>query len=212
MQTLAEALPILMIIVFAVVLFSGFPVAMLLAGVGVLFAGIGHLLGVFPLVAFFNIPLRVYGGISHNLIYPAIPMLLFMGVAFEKSGVAKEMLTCLQLLLKRVPGRLAIAVTVLGILLGPLPGLIGASVVTLALLALPTMLEQKYSPSLATGSVAAAGTLGVIIPPSVMLFFLALQLSIPMGHVLLATLVPSLLLSLLYIVYNAYSIRTAIYV
>ena len=201
MDFFASYLPIFMFVAFAVLLFTGYPVGLLLAGVGIAFAFIGHFLGMFPLLAFFNIPLRIYGSISSSLIYPAIPMLLFMGVSFEKSGVAREMLLCLQVLLRRVPGRLAVAVTVLGILLGPLPGLIGASVATLALLALPTMLDQNYKPALATGAVAAAGTLGVIIPPSVMLFFLAVQLGIPMGHVLLAALIPGLTLAGFYIVY-----------
>ncbi|MCZ6558860.1 MAG: TRAP transporter large permease subunit [SAR324 cluster bacterium] len=201
MELIAQSLPILMILVFAGIIFTGFPVALLLAGVGVAFGFIGYLVGEFPLVAFFNYPVRIYGMIGQSLIYPAIPMLLFMGVAFEKSGVAREMLLCLQVLLRRVPGRLAVAVTVLGILLGPLPGLIGASVATLALLALPTMLDQKYHPQLATGSIAAAGTLGVIIPPSVMLFILAGQMQVPMGHVFLATLIPGISLGLLYIAY-----------
>lgn len=201
MEFLATYLPVFMILALAVLLFSGIPVAFVLAGVGIFFAVAGHFLGVFPWIAFFNFPVRIYGTIAHSTIYPAIPMLLFMGVAFEKSGIARDMLLCLQVLMHRVPGRLAISVTVLGILLGPLPGMIGVSVATLALLALPTMLEQKYRPSLATGAVAAAGTLGVIIPPSVMLFFLANQMRVPMGHMFLAILVPSLTLSALYLVY-----------
>ena len=128
-------------------------------------------------------------------------MLLLMGVAFEKSGVARDMLLCLQVLLRKMPGQLAISVTVLGILLGPLPGLVGISVATLALLALPTMLDQNYKPSLATGCVAAAGSLGVIIPPSVMLFFLSSQMRVSMGHVFFGVLIPSLTLSGLYLVY-----------
>lgn len=194
-------LPLLMILALAVLLFSGFPVGFVLAGVGVLFCGLGFLLGEFPWVAFYNIPLRVYGAVAHSIIFPAIPMLLLMGVAFEKSGVARDMLLCLQVLLKKVPGQLAISVTVLGILLGPLPGLVGISVATLALLALPTMLEQNYKPSVATGCVAAAGSLGVIIPPSVMLFFLSSQMRVSMGHVFLGVLIPSLTLSGLYLLY-----------
>ena len=194
-------LPLLMILALAVLLFSGFPVGFVLAGVGVLFCGLGFLLGEFPWVAFYNIPLRVYGAVAHSIIFPAIPMLLLMGVAFEKSGAARDMLLCLQVLLKKVPGQLAISVTVLGILLGPLPGLVGISVATLALLAIPTMLEQTYKPSVATGCVAAAGSLGVIIPPSVMLFFLSSQMRVSMGHVFLGVLIPSLTLSGLYLLY-----------
>lgn len=201
MDFLATNLPIFMILAFAVLLFSGYPVALVLAGVGIGFAAIGHLLGLFPLVAFFNFPLRIYGTVSQSMIFPAIPMLLLLGVSFEKSGVAREMLLCLQVLLARVPGQLAVAVIVLGILLGPLPGLIGASVATLTLLALPTMLSQNYRPSLAAGSVAAGGTLGVIIPPSVMLVFLGFQLGIPIGHIFLAAVLPGLTLGGLYIAY-----------
>ena len=201
MDFLAANLPIFMIFVFAVLLFTGYPVAMILSGVGVAFAGFGFLLDVFPLVAFYNFPLRIYGTIANSLIFPAIPMLLFLGVSFEKSGVAEEMLLCLQVLLSRVPGRLAVAVIVLGILLGPLPGLVGASVATLALLALPTMLAQNYRVSLAAGAVAAGGTLGVIIPPSIMLVFLAFQLRIPIGHMFLGAVIPGLGLGMLYIVY-----------
>ncbi|MCZ6647583.1 MAG: C4-dicarboxylate ABC transporter, partial [SAR324 cluster bacterium] len=96
MELIAQSLPMLMILVFAGLIFTGFPVALLLAGVGVAFGFIGYLVGEFPLVAFFNYPVRIYGMIGQSLIYPAIPMLLFMGVAFEKSGVAREMLLCLQ--------------------------------------------------------------------------------------------------------------------
>lgn len=207
-EFLPDSLPVLMIFVFAVGIFSGFPVGLVLAGVGVIFCGVGYLLDVFPLVAFFNYPARIYGTIGTSFYYPAIPMLLFMGVAFEKSGVAREMLICLQILLRWVPGRLAVAVTVLGILLGPLPGLIGASVATLALLALPTMLDQKYRPALATSSVVAAGTLGTIIPPSVMLFFLADHMRVPMNQAFLATLIPGVGLGVFYIFY--YVTRCAI--
>ncbi len=201
METLAELLPVLMLPALAVLLFSGYPVALVLAGVGLLFTGLGWLAGEIPADAFLNIPLRVWGSLSGSLIYPAVPMLLFMGLALEKSGVAREMLLCMRVLLRRVPGSLAVGVTILGILLAPAAGLIGASVATLALVALPTMLEQGYRPSLATGSVAAAGTLGIILPPGIMLFFLAQLLGVPMGSLFLSTLAPGLLLAALFIVY-----------
>ncbi len=201
METLAELLPVLMLPALALLLFSGYPVALVLAGVGFLFALLGWLVGEIPAVAFLNIPLRVWGSISGSLIYPAVPMLLFMGLALEKSGVAREMLLCMRVLLRRVPGSLAVGVTILGVLLAPAAGLIGASVATLALVALPTMLEQGYRPSLAAGSVAAAGTLGIILPPGIMLFFLAQLLGVPMGSLFLSTLAPGLLLAALFIVY-----------
>ncbi len=201
MEGLAEILPILMLPTLAVFLFSGFPVALVLTGVGMLFGVLGWMTGEFPAVAFLNIPLRLDGTISYNLIYPAVPMLLFMGLAIEKSGVAREMLLCMRVLLRRVPSSMSVGVLILGILLAPAAGLIGASVATLGLVALPTMLEQGYKHSVATGAVAAAGTLGIILPPGILLFFLAQHLSVSMGSLFLATLVPGLLLALLFIAY-----------
>src|SRR3546814_20437302 len=110
---------------------------------------------------------------GENLIYPAVPMLLFMGIALERSGIARELLTCLSLMLRRLPGSLAIAVVVIGVILAPSAGLIGASVATLALIALPSMLAQGYRVPLATGSVAVEGTPGLVFPPGLLLFFLA---------------------------------------
>ena len=201
MESLAELLPILMLPTLAIFLFTGFPVALVLAGVGLLFAGLGWMTGEFPGVAFLNIPLRLNGTISNNLIYPAVPMLLFMGLAIEKSGVAREMLLCMRVLLRRVPSSMSVGVIILGILLAPAAGLIGASVATLGLVALPTMLEQGYKHSVATGSVAAAGTLGIILPPGILLFFLAQHLSVSMGSLFLATILPGLLLALMFIAY-----------
>jgi tripartite ATP-independent transporter DctM subunit len=201
MEVLAEWLPFLMLPVMAVVLFSGYPVALILAGVGLLFCGLGWLTGEIPGVAFLNLPMRIGATFGGNLIYPAVPMLLFMGLAIEKSGVAREMLLCMRVLLRRVPASMTIAVMILGILLAPAAGLIGASVATLAIVALPTMLEQGYKPSIATGSVAAAGTLGIILPPGIMLFFLAQHLNISMGSLFLATIVPGLGLAVLFMIY-----------
>ena len=201
MEALAELLPILMLPTLALFLFSGFPVALVLAGVGLLFGVLAWLTGEFPAVAFLNIPLRLDGTISYNLIYPAVPMLLFMGLAIEKSGVAREMLLCMRVLLRRVPSSMSVGVIILGILLAPAAGLIGASVATLGLVALPTMLEQGYKHSVATGAVAAAGTLGIILPPGILLFFLAQHLSVSMGSLFLATLAPGLLLALMLMAY-----------
>lgn len=197
----ADNLALLMLAAFALLLFTGYPVALVLAGIGLLFAFLGYVLDLFPLIAFFNVPLRIYGNLDHSFVYPTVPMLLFMGVALEKSGVARDMLLCLKLLLGRTPGSLAISVTVLGILLAPAAGLIGASVATLALIALPTMLAQGYRPATATGSVAAAGTLGIILPPGLMLFFLAEQLQVKVGAMLVSTILPGMLLASLYITF-----------
>lgn len=166
-----DNLALFMVLALAALLFSGYPVALVLIGIG--FGLIGYVLDQFPLVAFFNIPLRIYSTLGENLIYPAVPMPLFMGIALERSGIERELLLCLQVLLRRVPASQAVAVTLIGIILAPSAGLVGASVATLAYLALPTMLARGYKASFATGSIAAAGTLRLILPPAIMLYFLA---------------------------------------
>jgi len=196
-----EVLPIAMLAALALLLFTGLPVAVLLAGLGVLFSLIGVVLGEMPAIALYNIPVRMFGSIGGGLIYPAVVMLLFMGVALEKSGIAGDLLRCLQLLLRRVPGGLAVAVILLGVILAPAAGLVGASVVTLALISLPTMLAQGYRAGMATGAVAAAGTVGIILPPAVMLFFLAGQFGVTIGSMFLATLVPGAILIGFYLAY-----------
>ena len=201
MEWFIDAMPLVMMVTLAGMLLIGYPVAFVLAGVGVLFAVIGWAVGEFPLVAFFNIPLRVWGSINASLIYPAVPMLLLMGIALERSGVAGELLECLQRLLRRVPGNLAVSMTLMGIILAPSAGLVGASVVTLALIGLPTMLRQGYRPSIAAGSVAAAGTLGIILPPGVMLFFLADLFRVQIAAMFMSTLVPAFAMAGLFIVY-----------
>lgn len=140
----------------------------------------------------------MYGNLADNLVYPAVPMLLFMGVALERSGIAHELMECLSVVLRRLPGNLAIAVLAIGIILAPSAGLIGASVATLSLIALPTMLEKGYRIPFATGSVAAAGTLGLILPPGLMLFFLADHLEVQLGRIFMATIIPGFVLAGLY--------------
>ena len=212
LDALVDNLPLLMIAALAPLLFSGLPVALVLAGIGLSFAFAGWLLDIFPLIALYNVPIRIFGTIGENLIYPAVPMLLFMGVALEKSGIAAELLQCLQVLLRRVPGSLAVAVTIIGIILAPSAGLIGASVATLALVALPTMLERGYAPSFASGAVAAAGTLGIMLPPGIMLFFLADLLDLQIAWMFLSTLVPGAILASLYMLYysTAAALRPAL--
>ena len=201
LDSVIDALPFLMAGALALLLFAGFPVALTVAFVGFLFAAIGNALDLVPLLALFNIPLRMYANLGENLIYPAVPMLLFMGIALERSGIARELLTCLNTMLRRVPGSLAIAVTVIGIVLAPSAGLVGASVATLTFIALPTMLAQGYRITLASGSIAAAGTLGLILPPGLMLFFLADHLDVQLPFMFLATVLPGLMIAGLYILY-----------
>lgn len=196
-----DALPFLMLLSLAVLLFSGLPVAFILAGLGVVFCFIGIALGEMPAIAMFNIAPKIFSGALRTPFYPAVIMLLFMGIALEKSGIARDMLTALQILLGRIPAALVIAVLLIGVILAPAAGVVGASVVTLSLFALPTMLKDGYSPTVATGSVAAAGTLGIILPPAVMLFFLSSQFQVPVGSMFMSTVVPGAILMLCYMTY-----------
>ncbi|OED43914.1 C4-dicarboxylate ABC transporter [Chromatiales bacterium (ex Bugula neritina AB1)] len=196
-----EALPFLMLCSLVIVLFSGIPVAVVLFGLGVLFCGLGIALGEMPVAGLFNITPKLITSMSGSLFYPAVVMLLFMGVALEKAGIAKDMLTCLSLILKRAPGGLALSVLIIGVVLAPAAGIVGASVVTLSLIALPTLIQRGYTASAATGAVAAAGTVGIILPPAVMLFFLAGEFKVPLGSMFMATVVPGGLLICLYAVF-----------
>ena len=141
------------------------------------------------------------GGVCENLILVAIPMFIFMGTMLEKSGVAKDLLYALQILLRRVPGGLALSVTIMGTIIAATTGIIGASVVMMTLLALPVMLERNYDKSLSTGTIAASGTLGILIPPSIMLVIMADLLAISVGTLFVASVFPGLLLAVLYFIY-----------
>jgi len=198
---LVDFLPVLMLLTLAVLLFTGFPVGGILAGVGIGFALIGVAIDEFPVASFFLIPYRIYSAVGENLIYPAVPMLLFMGVALEISGAARELLLCLQRILSWVPGNMCVSVILIGLLLAPMAGVIGASVATITLAALPTMLEQRYRPEIATGAIAAAGTLGVIAPPAIILFFLSDAMEVTIASMFLAPVIPILVLALTFMVY-----------
>ncbi len=198
---LVDYLPHLMILVLAVFLFTGFPVGGILAGVAIGFALFGIVIDEFPTASLFLIPYKVYSSIGESLIYPAVPMLLFMGVALEISGAARGLLLCLQRILARVPGNMCVSVILIGLLLAPMAGVVGASVATITLAALPTMLEQRYRPEIATGVIAAAGTLGVIAPPAIMLFFLSDALDLTIANMFLAPIVPIFGLAAIFIIY-----------
>ena len=200
-------LPIFMFISLAMLLFSGFPVAFILGGVGLMFGFIGVYYDVFSLIEFFNILSRIWGGVCENLILVAIPMFIFMGTMLEKSGVAKDLLYALQVLLRSVPGGLALSVTIMGTIMAATTGIIGASVVMMTLLALPVMLERNYDKSLATGTIAASGTLGILIPPSIMLVIMADLLAISVGTLFVASVIPGLMLAILYFIYLFFRTR-----
>jgi len=201
---LMELLPVLMFVALGVLLFSGYPVAFVLGGVGLAFGliaiSIGHP-GFLNINKFFLVTLRIFGGTMENLVLVAIPMFIFMGTMLEKSGVAEDLLHTLQVLTRRLPGGLAMSVTIMGTILAATTGIIGASVVLMTLMALPIMLQRQYHVPLATGTIAASGTLGILIPPSIMLVIMADLLSIPVGTLFIAAVVPGFMLSAIYLGY-----------
>ncbi len=198
-----EYVPIVMFVSLACLLFTGFPVAFILGGLALAFGLIGYFLDIFKLVEFFNFLPRIWGGAAENLVLVAVPAFVFMGVMMERSGIANDLLYCVQVLLKRVPGALALAVTIMGTILAAMTGIIGASVTMMTALALPTMMKQGYSHALACGTIAASGTLGILIPPSIMLIIMADLLSISVGDVFMGAVVPGLGLALLYLLFVA---------
>jgi tripartite ATP-independent transporter DctM subunit len=196
-----EGLPILMFMTLGVLLFSGYPVAFILGGLALIFGLLGYFLGTFKLVQFFNFLPRIWGQAAENLVLVAIPTFIFMGVMMERSGIAQDLLYCVQLILKRVPGALALGVTIMGTILAAMTGIIGASVTMMTALALPTMVKQGYSHALSCGTIAAAGTLGILIPPSIMLIVMADLLSISVGNLFSAAIIPGLVLAALYLIF-----------
>ena len=196
-----DYLPIVMFLTLATLLFSGYPVAFILGGLALLYGMIGYFLDVFSLIEFFNFLPRIWGGAAENLVLVAVPAFVFMGVMMERSGVANDLLYCVQVLLKRVPGALALAVCIMGTILAAMTGIIGASVTMMTALALPTMLRQGYSHGLACGTIAASGTLGILIPPSIMLIIMADLLQVSVGNVFMAAIMPGLLLAGVYLLF-----------
>ena len=202
------ALVTLMFASFIGLLFTGFPVGYSLAGIAVLFAGIGYLadeyMGAATGLDYLTLGLvvnRIYK-IMDNWILVALPMFIFMGHMLDRSGVAERMMDSLQSLFGRARGGLAAAVVTIGVILAASTGIIGASVVLLAVISLPLMLRQGYSPALASGTVAAAGTLGILLPPSIMLILMADQLGLSVGDLFVGAVLPGLLLGGLYIAYT----------
>lgn len=213
-----EFMPLLMFATVCLALMAGYPVAFTLGGVALMFAGLGVLLGVFNPADLDFLPARLFEGIMWNNTLLAVPLFVLMGVILEKSRVAENLLETMSRLFGRLPGGLGIAVTLVGMLLAASTGIVGATVVTMGLLALPTMLKRGYDPALATGSIAATGTLGQIIPPSIALVLLGDVLSnayqqaqlkqgifnvdtVSVGDLFVGALIPGLLLVAFYIVY-----------
>ncbi len=196
-----DYLPLFMFGALGMLLFSGYPVAFVLGGVGLTFGFVGIYFEVFNFIQFFNLLPRIWGGIAENLVLTAIPMFIFMGTMLERSGVAADLLQCLQVLLRRVPGGLALSVTLMGTIMAATTGIIGASVVMMTLLALPVMVQRSYNTPLATGTIAASGTLGILIPPSIMLVIMADLLARSVGNLFVAAIFPGFMLAAFYMFY-----------
>ncbi|WP_283131060.1 TRAP transporter large permease [Enterovibrio norvegicus] len=192
---------------FILLLFIGIPVAWVLGGVGVAFAIIGYYSDIYfdtwTGLDFTTLGLVVNRlfKIMDNWILVALPMFIFMGNMLDKSGVADRLMHAMQALFGRVHGGLAITVMAIGIILAASTGIIGASVVLLATMSLPAMMKQGYHLPLALGTIASAGTLGILLPPSIMLVIMADQLALSVGDLFMGAMVPGLMLGAIYIVY-----------
>ncbi|TRD14837.1 TRAP transporter large permease [Palleronia caenipelagi] len=189
--------PLMMVVCLLAGIFSGYPVAFVLGGIGILFAFIGGLPFTFLKIGVS----RIYAGVIENWLLLAVPLFVFMGAMLDKSGLAQNLLYSLERALGRKRGGLAIAVALLGIIMAASTGIVGASVVMLSTLALPIMLRENYKPELAVGTIAASGTLGILIPPSIMLVLVGDILQISVGELFVGAIVPGLLLGGLYIGY-----------
>ncbi len=183
-------------------IFTGYPVAFSLGGTALAFAWVGAQLGVFDWHLLYALPERIFGIMSNSVLL-AVPFFIFMGTMLEKSRLAEDLLKTIGMLFGRLRGGLALAVVFVGALLAAATGVVGASVVAMGLISLPVMLEYRYSHSLAAGVITASGTLGQIIPPSVVLVVLADQMGISVGDLFVGSLVPGLLLAGLYALYVA---------
>ncbi|MCH2347047.1 MAG: TRAP transporter large permease subunit [Pseudomonadales bacterium] len=212
-----ELLPLIFFIVVCLVLMMGYPVALTLAGVSILFAGLGVLSGNFDAAYISLIPNRIYGVLVNQNLF-AVPLFVFMGSMLEKSRIAEDLLKNMALVFGRFPGGLGISVIVVGMLLAASTGIVGATVVTMGILSLPTMLNTGYRPSLACGTLCATGTLGQIIPPSICLVLLGEVISnayqqsqlnqgvfapdfVSIGDLFAGAIIPGLLLVLAYAAY-----------
>jgi len=190
-----EYLPIIFFIVAFILILIGYPVAFTLGGVAVIVG-----VWMFDVDFFYLLSLRIFGTMQ-NFVLLGVPLFVFMGMMLEKSGIAEKLLETMALLFGKFKGGLALSVIVVGALLAASTGIVGATVVTMGLISLPTMLKRGYAPTLAMGTIAASGTLGQIIPPSVVLVLLASVLNVSVGALFLAAIVPGFCLIGMYIIY-----------
>ncbi len=181
-------------------IFTGYPVAFALGGTALLFALVGSTFGAFDLVLLFALPERTFG-IMSNATLLAVPFFIFMGAVLEKSKLAEGLLETIGVLFGRFRGGLAIGVIFVGALLAAATGVVGASVTAMGLISLPVMLRNGYQREISLGVIAAAGTLGQIIPPSIVLIVLGDQMGVSVGDLFRAALIPGLILTGAYAVY-----------
>ena len=185
-----------------VMIFSGYPVAFALAGTALIFAGLASIFGQFDLVLLYALPERTFGTMSNQVLL-AIPFFIFMGIVLEKSKLAEQLLETIGVLFGRFRGGLAIGVIFVGALLAAATGVVGASVTAMGLISLPVMLRNGYDEKLSVGVISAAGTLGQIIPPSIVLIVLGDQMGVSVGDLFRNALVPGLILTGGYATYVA---------
>jgi len=210
-------LPLLLFLLVVAALLAGYPVAFTLAGVSLMFASLAALLGAFDMGYLEALPNRVFGSMNNETLI-AVPLFIFMGLVLEKARIADDLLETLGMLFGRVRGGLAVSVVVVGALLAASTGIVGATVVTMGLLSLPVMLRRGYDPRVAAGTICASGTLGQIIPPSIILVLLGDVLSsayqqaqlrqgnfspdtVSVGDLFVGALIPGLLLVGLYVAF-----------
>jgi len=221
---MADLIPLLLFLVVCLLLMSGYPVAFTLSGTALGFAFIGQMTGSFDAAFLGALPNRLYG-IMTNITLIAVPLFVFMGVMLERSHVAEDMLDIMAALFGRIRGGLGYSVIIVGMLLAASTGIVGATVVTMGLLSLPTMLRHGYDPRIASGIICSSGTLGQIIPPSIVLVLLGDVLSsayqqaqldmgiyspktVSVGDLFAGAILPGLLLVALYLLYLAYIAAT----
>ena len=184
-----------MFLTLMVMLLLGYPVAFTLGAVALLYGSI------FLGIDFFNLlPLQIWG-VMTNFTLLAVPLFILMGIILDKSGLAEDLLDTMGQLFGRMRGGLAISVVLVGAMLAATTGVVGATVVTMGVIALPTMLKRHYSPQLSTGTIAAAGTLGQIIPPSIILILLGDVIGVPVGRLFIGAVIPGVILVLLFLAY-----------
>ena len=215
-----EIIPLALLVFVCAALLLGYPVALTLSGVSILFAAICIPFGIFDPDILKSIPLRIFG-IMNNVTLLAVPLFIFMGTVLEKSGVAAKMLENMALAFKNIRGGLSISIIVVGALLAASTGIVGATVVTMGLMSLPVLIQQGYKKDFSSGLVAATGTLGQIIPPSIALVLLGdvmsnayqraqndmgifSQKTVTVGDLFVGAIVPGILICISYVLYTIY--------